>query len=235
MLGWPLIAPDAQAVDWQTQATPFLSSLLLPVIVAIIINDLVAADFGPRLTAVIAALIALGVALRLVSPGAGGIEPIWLVVLLAGRALGAAAGFSVGAGAIALSAVATGGVGPWLPFQMMAAGWVGLGAGLLPRLRGRAEVGFLAGYGFASGIAFGWVMNLWFWPSAIGLQSGLAFDPTADFGARVAGLIRFSLTTSLGFDLPRAAVSALLIMLVGRRLLAVIRRVAVPSVTVPAA
>ena len=43
------------------------------------------------------------------------------------------------------SAILTGGVGPWLPFQMLAAGWVGLGAGVLPRrVTGRWEVALLA-------------------------------------------------------------------------------------------
>ena len=35
--------------------------------------------------------------------------------------------------AIAVSAFLTGGIGPWLPFQMLGAGWVGLFAGWLPQ------------------------------------------------------------------------------------------------------
>ena len=47
--------------------------------------------------------------------------------------------------AVATSALVTGGVGPWLPFQMLGAAWVGLGAGLLPPAKGRAEIVLLAG------------------------------------------------------------------------------------------
>ena len=46
------------------------------------------------------------------------------------------------------------GVGPWLPFQMIAAGWVGFGAGLLPQLRGRAEAPLIAAYGAVAAIAW---------------------------------------------------------------------------------
>lgn len=229
VIGWPLFVPAAQAAVWQQQAGPVLSALLLPIVIGIVINDFVAADFNPRTTAVIAALIALGVALRMVAPGAAGIEPIWLAVLLAGRALGAAAGFTVGAGAIALSAVATGGVGPWLPYQMIAAAWVGLGAGLLPRIHGRSEPWLLAAYGAVSSFAYGWLLNLWFWPTAVGLQPALEFDASASWAERAANLARFSAATSLAFDLPRAIVTATLVLLTGRRLLAAVRRVAAPA------
>lgn len=57
----------------------------------------------------------------------------------------------------------TGGVGPWMPFQMLAMGWFTIGAGLLPipgRLRGRSEVVVLAPYGFLAAFDYGTVMNL---------------------------------------------------------------------------
>ena len=47
------------------------------------------------------------------------------------------AGFGLALGAITLftSALIPTGVGPWLPYQMLAAGFVGLFAGLLPAWR----------------------------------------------------------------------------------------------------
>ena len=51
------------------------------------------------------------------------------------------------------SALLTAGVGPWLPFQMLGAGWVGFLAGCLPRATGRAEVALLAAYGAVAGLA----------------------------------------------------------------------------------
>ena len=62
-------------------------------------------------------------------------------------------GFVLGATTLFASALVTGGVGPWLPFQMLGAAWVGWGAGMLPPLRGRAEMLMLAAYGAVAGLA----------------------------------------------------------------------------------
>jgi energy-coupling factor transport system substrate-specific component len=98
----------------------------------------------------------------------------------AGRVFGPGFGFVLGNVAMFASAVLTGGGGPWLPFQMLAAGWIGLGAGLLPRFQGRGELAMLAGYGFFAGVGYGFVMNLWFWPfatSQTGAAAAVAFVP----------------------------------------------------------
>ena len=55
-------------------------------------------------------------------------------------------GFVLGCTSLFASALMTAGVGPWLPFQMLVLGWVGMGAGLLPRrVTGRREIAMLAG------------------------------------------------------------------------------------------
>ncbi len=72
------------------------------------------------------------VALRL--PGfVAGFSAMFLPVLIAGNAFGPGFGFVLGAAGTFASALFVGGVGPWLPFQMVAVGWVGMGAGLVPR------------------------------------------------------------------------------------------------------
>ncbi len=72
------------------------------------------------------------VALRL--PGfVAGFSAMFIVVLVAGNAFGPAFGFLLGAVGTFASGLFIGGLGPWLPFQMVAVGWVGMGAGLLPR------------------------------------------------------------------------------------------------------
>lgn len=219
-VGWPLFAVSAPALSW-------LTALVLPVAVVLLINDLVE-GFAARQLAVSIGLVAVAVAVRALSPGVSGLEPIWLVVIVAGRALGASAGFVIGSGAVFASAIATGGVGPWLPHQMALAGLIGIGAGLLPRNQG-AERWLLAGYGAVAGLLFGWGMNLWFWPTAHGLQPALALDLSAPLSERAAALVRFSLATSLGFDLPRAALTAALLLTLSPRLLASVRRIAQPA------
>ena len=72
------------------------------------------------------------VALRL--PGfVAGFSAMFIVVLVAGNSFGPAFGFLLGAVGTFASGLFIGGLGPWLPFQMVAMGWVGLGAGLLPK------------------------------------------------------------------------------------------------------
>lgn len=222
VVGWPLIASGPLALPQG------VLTLVVPLALAVLVDDLVRADFDARNTAVLAALIALAAIARIVSPGVAGIEPIWVVLIVAGRALGAGAGFAVGVGAIATSALMTGGVGPWLPYQMILAGWIAMGAGWLPRTEGRAERWWLAAYGAVAAILFGWGMNLWFWPTATTLQPGLALDFADSPVERVAALVKFSATTSLGFDLPRAALTATLLLLAAPRLLRGIRRLTRP-------
>jgi len=51
---------------------------------------------------------------------------------ISGRVMGPGFGFVLGNAAMFASAALTGGGGPWLPFQMLAAGGVGVVAGLVP-------------------------------------------------------------------------------------------------------
>jgi len=110
-----------------------------------------------------------------------------------------------------------------LPFQMLAAAWMGLGAGLLPQVRGRREIALLAGFGFIAAFAYGLLLNLWFWPFiADGTQ--IAFAPGAAITENLARWFAFTATTSLAFDLPRAVLTAGLIMLLGHPVLSALRR-----------
>ena len=52
-------------------------------------------------------------------------------MILAGAAFGPRFGLLLGLSAMAVSAVVTGGIGPWLPFQMLALAWMGAGAGFV--------------------------------------------------------------------------------------------------------
>jgi energy-coupling factor transport system substrate-specific component len=106
---------------------------------------------------------------------------------------------------------------------MIAAGWVGFFAGCLPPARGRAEVLWLTAYSLLVGLAFGMVMNLWFWPFAsYGPEvSFVAGDP---FAANAARYMLFYVTTSLPWDLGRAVLSGLVVLLAGTALLRALRR-----------
>jgi energy-coupling factor transport system substrate-specific component len=149
---------------------------------------------------------------------------MFVVVILGGRALGPGFGFLLGATAMFASALLTGGIGPWLPFQMLGAAWLGLGAGMLPSARGRAETVFMVGYGLVAGIGYGFLLNLWFWPFTTGLDSAISFVAGAPLSENLARFLAFCLVTSLGFDLPRGIGNAVLLAFLSAPVLRMLRR-----------
>lgn len=187
---------------------------------------------GANVVALVAVLAALAATARVVSTGVGGFELIFVVVILAGRALGARLGFVVGVLAVAVSSLVWGGFGPWTAFQMFGVGWVAAGAGLLPRLRlhtprsKNLEVWMLASYGVLASYAFGLLMNLWFWPIAVGEGTTVSFVEGATFLDNATRFLVYSLGSStLTWDTVRAFTTAVGIGLLGKASLAAIRRV----------
>jgi energy-coupling factor transport system substrate-specific component len=227
MFLWPLLLTPAPGSDAHTTDAPFLFVLVLPVVVAVVLAELADGGLDTKALAMLGVLSAIGAALRPLGAGTGGVELVFFTLVLAGRVLGPGFGFALGATTLFASALITAGVGPWLPFQMMASAWVGMGAGLLPfrRLRGRGEVVLLAVYGALAAYAYGFLMNLWAWPFALGSGTELSHVPG---DAVLANLHRFVLytlsTTSLGWDTGRAITNVLAIVLVGPAVLAALRR-----------
>jgi energy-coupling factor transport system substrate-specific component len=183
-----------------------------------------------RTVAALGVLLALNAVLRLV-PGPAGFSATFLLPILCGYALGPAFGFLLGALTIVVSGVLSSGLGPWLPFQMLAAGWVGLASGWLPDLRHRPrlELAVLAGWGALSGLLYGAVVNLWFWPfltaGAAGAPS-MTWDPALGLPAAATRYGVFYLATSLWWDLARSAGNVMLVLIAGRPVLRLLRRFA---------
>jgi energy-coupling factor transport system substrate-specific component len=177
-----------------------------------------------RLLALLAALAAIDAALRsaLVS-GFGGFSPIFFLVLCAGYVFGPSYGFLCGATALLVSAIATGGLGTWIPYQMFATGWVGAAAGLvggLSKCRSRwplAVVGVLAGFGFGA------LLDIWDWTYFRG-SPDLGWTPGLAAGETLLRFGRFYLATSLVYDAFRAAGNAVLVLLLGPPILAAMGR-----------
>lgn len=224
---WPFVA-SAEAVREHGQDAPYLFAVLIGLLGLNVLAEQSAGTLDAKRVAVLGVVAALGGGMRVLSAGTAGLEPLFVVVILAGRVLGRRTAFLAGALALLVGAFLTGGVGPWTAFQMIATGWVALGAALLPTVRRpRLEVAMLAAYGLLAGLVYGVVMNLWFWPFvAMGATpgGGAAFTPGAELATNLAHYAVFYATTSLGWDLPRGILSALLIALAGRRLLATLRR-----------
>jgi hypothetical protein len=103
---------------------------------------------------------------------------------------------------------------------------VGMGAGLLPPLRGKAEIAMLAGYGAVAGYFFGFMLNLSFWPFSLDPSSSIAYLPGLSFAAQWHRYLLFDATTSLGWDTGRAVTDVVLIAATGPAVLSVLRRAA---------
>ena len=221
---WPFLARPGSGLAHSSDA-PWLFVLLIALLTALVLAELSTGGLDAKTVAVLGVLAAAGGALRVLDPGTAGLEPVFFLMVVAGRVLGRGMGFVLGALAVLVGAFLTGGIGPWAPFQMIAAGWVGFGAGCLPKASGRPERVILAAYGLAAGLIFGVVMNLWFWPFVTsGLPAAMAFVPGDPASANLTRYAAFYLATSLAWDLPRGLLTAVLVMVAGRPVLASLRR-----------
>lgn len=220
---WPFIAAPESAVVARSADAPWVFAAAIPLVLFVVLAQVSEGGMNAKAIAMLGVLAAVIAILRPLGAGHAGLEPIWVILILGGRAFGPGFGFALGSISLLASALLTGGVGPWLPFQMLAASWVGLGAGLLPQIRGRKEIAMLAGYGAIASLAYGLLMNLWFWPF-IGDGTQIAFMPGAPLTENLVRWFAFTLATSLGFDIPRAILTTTLIFLIGHPVLVALRR-----------
>ncbi|WP_231123627.1 ECF transporter S component [Nocardioides sambongensis] len=233
MIFWPLLL-EVDPVGDQRVDPPFLFLLLLPVILAVVLAELGEGGMDARVLAVLGVLSAINAVLRLVSAGTAGLELVFFLLILGGRVFGAGFGFVLGCTSLFASALLTAGVGPWLPFQMLVAAWVGMGAGLLPRsVRGRREIVMLVVYGILAAYGYGLLMNMWGWPFIAGIAvpgqdtSELAYVPGAPVAENLHHFLIYTLLTSTaGWDTGRALTNALAIAVLGPAVLTTLRRAA---------
>ncbi|MFH8785325.1 ECF transporter S component [Streptomyces roseoverticillatus] len=224
--GWPLLAASASGLA-HSQDAPWLFAALLPLLLAVVVAAIADAGLDAKAIAMLGVLAAAGAALRPLGAGTAGIEPMFFLMVLAGRVLGPGFGFVLGSVSMFASALLTGGVGPWMPFQMLAMGWVSMGAGLLPgpdRLRGAREVLMLAGYGAVASLFYGTVMNLQGWPYIGALATGVSFVPGDPLSENLTRFAAYCLATSLGWDVPRAIVTVTATLALGPTVLKALRR-----------
>jgi energy-coupling factor transport system substrate-specific component len=223
---WPFLLPAAVGGDTAHSIdAPFIFAALMVCLGTVLFVQLGRGGMGPKAVALMAVLGAMMVALRL--PGfVAGYSAMFIVVLLAGNAFGPAFGFVLGAVGTFASGLFIGGLGPWLPFQMIAVGWVGAGAGLVPRSdKWLLRVGALAVYGFVAAFAFGAVMNLWFWPFAA-RGSAIGWAPELGADTNVRHYAAFYLATSLAWDAFGAVGNLAAVLVLGRPLLRTLDRAA---------
>ncbi len=208
---WPFFfvgdnLPQTQLFFWGAVAFSFL----------VVVLQISSQQLDAKSIALLGVLSALIAALRPLGAGAVGIETMWFVLILSASVFGASFGFLLGMISMFVSALMTGGVGPWLGYQVFAAAWIGLLAGSLPKkTRGGYEIVMLMCFSiFASGL-FGILMDLEFWPWALGANTQLSYLPNGDLSENLTRFITFHFATAMAWDVPRAIFTSTLIAFTG--------------------
>jgi energy-coupling factor transport system substrate-specific component len=245
---YPFWAPALAGVNGAGQNSahaadaPLMLSLIVLLCFAVLLVEVQAQAVSAKAIALLGVLVAINSVLRFAEvaiPGPGGFSLIFLLIITGGYIFGARIGFLLGALSIVASALITGGVGPWMPYQMLTAGWVGMTAPLCrpvvrwsarvvrsvaPRVPVAAvEVAVLAIFGALWGLIFGMVMNLWFWPYAVG-SAATTWQPGEGVGSAIRSYALFYAVTSLAWDLLRAVGNVLLLGVLGAAVLRILRR-----------
>lgn len=205
---------------------PLTFLILLLLCLVVVIANLETQQMNSKIVAVLGIMVAINAALRLI-PGPVGFTAMLFLPILCGYTYGADFGFVLGALSVLVSAIITGGMGPWLPYQMFSAGWMGMASAWLPQLERfrRIELVLLSLWGAFLGLVFGAVMNLWFWPYVVDVGgSGMYWQPGTRLWDTLARYATFYVATSLWWDMGRAAGNLLLILLFGGPILRVLRR-----------
>ena len=229
--------------------TPILISFLLGFCLLVMLYEVQGQAVNTKVIALLGVLVAINAALRFIEnaiPGPGGFSPVFFLIILTGYAYGGRFGFLMGALTLFVSAIITGGVGPWLPGQMFTAGWVGMTApicrplvGILHRLNSpsnpqksgvrpssstaTAEIVLLSGFGILWGFLFGAMMNLWTYPFIAGAAEQLWVFGVS-LREAIGRYMAYYIATSLVWDTMRAIGNGLLIFLFGMPTLRVLRR-----------
>jgi energy-coupling factor transport system substrate-specific component len=144
------------------------------------------------------------------------------------------------------SGLVTGGIGPWLPYQMFTAGWAGLSAGWLGQASqwvreqvsrpahleqerrtvldvSHGDVIVLCSFGFVWGLLYGAIMNIYFWPFAVG-PAAQTWEAGIGLGETLARYGVFYVVTSLAWDLARAVGNVALMLALAKPMIKALHR-----------
>jgi energy-coupling factor transport system substrate-specific component len=223
---WPLFVA-AQSTD-EAMLAQSVFIVLMPVILVVVLVEVSSGGLGSKQLAVLGVLIALNAVVRVLGAGTAGIETAFFLIIIGAYVFGAGFGFILGSSSLLVSALLVGGIGPWLPFQMMGAGLVGLGAGLIPKTSKRwSQVLLMMCFAVLAAYLYGALMTMWNWPFLAGSDGALAYVAGAPVTENLMRFLQYEVITGgLLWDTGRAITTASLIALTGPALLATLRRAA---------
>lgn len=237
---WPFVVPASG--DLAETWTMVIVCLLVPVlaVIAVIVAErgVTGRPDAAKFVAMLGLLAAAGTVVRLFGSAAGGIEAVFVILIIGGAVYGPRFGFLLGAVTIGVSSLALGLLGPWVGFQMFAAAWVGAGAGLVSRAVARGtrrqaararrwiELAALCTFGILAAYVYGALLNLWFWPFAVGGQTSISYVAGGDAATNFSRFVVYTLVTStLTWDTVRAVTTVIGIAVLGPAIIAGLRRV----------
>ncbi len=216
--GISAVTGEAYPIVAHHEDAPLLTVILLGLCLMVLLIEVQGQAVSAKVVASLGVLVSVTAVLRFLEvalPGPGGFSLIFAPIIISGYVFGARFGFLLGSLSLLVSALITGNVGPWMPYQMFASGWVGLTAGWLPHPdRSAWQLGLLAAFGFVWGLLFGAIMNLYFWPFIVG-DSSISWQPGVTVGDGLKRYAAFYLATSSLWDVGRALGNAVLVLALG--------------------
>jgi energy-coupling factor transport system substrate-specific component len=249
---YPFFMLTQQAAEAATQQmahgadSPLILALLIGLCLAALAVEAQGQAMNAKMIALLGVLVAINSALRFaesVIRGPGGFSLVFMLIIVCGYVFGPRFGFLMGILSLFVSAIITGGIGPWLPYQMFTAGWMGMSAGWVGHLRfaksdfglfmmrsaqskirnQKLEIVVLCVFGALWGFVYGAIMNLWFWPFQVG-DPAQSWQAGLSFAQGVQRYLAFYLATSFIWDVFAAAGNVALLTLLGLPTLKALRR-----------
>ena len=112
-----------------------------------------------------------------------------------------------------------------MSYQLFAAGVIGLFAGsVFKSVRGRLEIILLIVIAIFSALTYGLLMDLQFWPWAIGTNTQLSFIPGGALDTNLQRFFTFHFLSAMAWDIPRAILTVVLTVTAGPAVLTALRR-----------
>lgn len=229
----PFIFPQARNPAAHGAAFPVMVSLIILLGLFIVLLEAQSSILDSKMIAFLGVLIAINAGLRFLEnaiPGPAGFSPTFFLIILTGYFFDSRIGFLMGTMTMFVSGLITGGVGPWLPGQMITAGWVGQSAALLKLPINKLgwndkpiEIVLLACFGAIWGLLYGAIMNLWFWPF-LAASPGQIWSQTAGMAENIQRYLAYYLATSVVWDITRAVGNVLVISVMTKPVLKIFQR-----------
>lgn len=229
----PFLFEGARDPGFSNASFPLMVSLILILCILLVFFDVQSAGMDNKMIAFLGVLIAINAGIRFLEnaiPGPAGFSPTFFLVIIVGYVFGGHFGFLMGALTMFVSGLITGGIGPWLPGQMITAGWVGQSAALLKPVSHALkweekipEVVLLSAFGAFWGLFYGVIMNLWFWPFLTG-AAGQSWIQSASFMENIQRYGVYYLATSIVWDVTRSVGNTLIMLVLARPVIQIFHR-----------